>query len=135
MLFRSIANVNTIGYKTTRNEFSTLLSTTAVGNYAGGVKNISMPQISSQGNILQTTSSTDLAISGQGFFVVTPTPVSHPGINEVNFTRAGAFQKDASGFLRNAAGYYLQGWALDANGNIPTNANDVSLIKIGRAHV
>jgi len=130
----NIANVNTVGYKSTRNEFSTLLSTTAVGNYAGGVKNISMPEISSQGNILQTSSSTDLAISGQGFFVVTPTPTAHPSINEVNFTRAGAFQKDASGFLKNSAGYYLQGWALDANGNIPTNANDVSLINLGQVN-
>jgi len=130
----NIANVNTVGYKSTRNEFATLLSTTAVGNYAGGVKNISMPEISSQGNILQTSSSTDLAISGQGFFVVTPTPVAHPGITEVNFTRAGAFQKDASGYLKNAAGYYLQGWALDANGNIPTNANDVSLINLGQVN-
>lgn len=130
----NIANVNTIGYKSTRNEFSTLLSTTAVGNYAGGVKTVSMPQISSQGNLLQTTSSTDLAVSGQGFFVVTSTPQAHPGINEVNYTRAGAFQKDSSGYLRNAAGYYLQGWALDANGNIPTNANDVSLVNLGQVN-
>ena len=130
----NIANVNTVGYKSTRNEFSTLLSTTAVGNYAGGVKNVSMPQISTQGNLLQTTSSTDLAISGQGFFVVTNSPTAHPSISEVNFTRAGAFQKDSSGYLRNASGYYLQGWALDANGNIPTNANDVSLVNLGQVN-
>ncbi len=130
----NIANVNTVGYKSTRNEFSTLLATTTIGSYTGGVKNVSVPQISSQGNLLQTSSPTDLAISGQGFFVVTSSPVANPGINEVNYTRAGAFQKDSSGFLRNASGYYLQGWALDANGNIPTNANDVSIVNLGQVN-
>jgi len=121
----NIANINTVGYKGTRNEFSTVLATTTIGSYTGGVNNISMPQISSQGNLLQTSSPTDLAISGQGFFVVTPTPLDNPSITEVAYTRAGAFQKDSAGYLRNAAGYYLQGWALDANGNVPTNPNDV----------
>jgi flagellar hook protein FlgE len=130
----NIANINTVGYKGTRNEFSTLLATTTIGSYSGGVKNISMPQISSQGNLLQTSSPTDLAISGQGFFVVTPTPLDNPSITEVAYTRAGAFQKDSSGYLRNAAGYYLQGWALDANGNVPTNANDVSIINLGQVN-
>jgi flagellar hook protein FlgE len=130
----NIANVNTVGYKSTRNEFSTLLATTTSGSYTGGVKNISMPQISKEGNILQTSSPTDLAISGQGFFVVTPTPLDNPSITEVAYTRAGAFQKDSSGYLRNAAGYYLQGWALDANGNVPTNANDVSIINLGQVN-
>lgn len=130
----NIANVNTVGYKSTRNEFSTLLSTTTIGSYTGGVKNVSMPQISTQGNLLQTSSPTDLAISGNGFFVVTPTPIDAPSITEVNYTRSGAFQKDASGYLRNSSGYYLQGWALDANGNIPTNANDVSLVNLGQVN-
>ena len=130
----NIANVNTVGYKSTRNEFSTLLSTTTIGSYTGGVKNVSVPQISTQGNLLQTSSPTDLAISGQGFFVVTPTPINSPSITEVNYTRAGAFQKDAAGYLRNASGYYLQGWALDANGNVPTNANEVSLVNLGQVN-
>ncbi|MEQ1754639.1 MAG: flagellar hook protein FlgE [Micropepsaceae bacterium] len=130
----NIANVNTVGYKGTRNEFSTVLSTTTIGNYTGGVKNISLPQISTQGNLLQTSSPTDLAIQGQGFFVVTSTPSANPGVTELNYTRAGAFQKDSSGYLRNAAGYYLQGWALDSNGDIPTNANDVSIVNLGQVN-
>ncbi|MDZ4740193.1 MAG: flagellar hook protein FlgE [Alphaproteobacteria bacterium] len=130
----NIANVNTVGYKSTRNEFSTLLSTTTIGSYTGGVKNVSVPQISTQGNLLQTSSPTDLAISGQGFFTVTSAPTENPGVNEIVYTRAGAFQKDASGYLRNASGYYLQGWALDVNGDIPTNANDVSIINLGQVN-
>lgn len=130
----NIANVNTVGYKTTKTEFSTLLaSTAALGTHAtGGVKAVALPQVTQQGDLAQTSSSTDLAISGQGFFVVTNTPIANPGVSELIYTRAGAFQKDANGFLRNAGGYYLQGWALDANGNIPTNANDMTLVSLGQ---
>lgn len=129
----NIANVNTVGYKSTKSEFSTLLASTAVGNYAtGGVKAVPLPEISQQGDLAQTTSATDLAISGQGFFVVTNTPIQSPVVSELMYTRAGAFQKDQNGFLRNAGGYYLQGWELDANGNIPTNANDLTLVSLGQ---
>jgi len=129
----NIANVNTVGYKSTKNEFSTLLASSAVGNYAtGGVKAVPLPEVTQQGDLAQTTSSTDLAISGQGFFVVTNTPIQDPVVSELMYTRAGAFQKDQNGFLRNAGGYYLQGWALDANGNIPTNANELTLVSLGQ---
>lgn len=130
----NIANVNTVGYKTTKNEFSTLLASTAsLGTGAnGGVKAVALPQVTAQGDLAQTTSSTDLAISGQGFFVVTNTAVQNPNVSELLYTRAGAFTKDANGNLKNAGGYYLQGWALDANGNIPTNANDMTLVSLGQ---
>ena len=130
----NIANVNTVGYKDTDNQFSTLLaSTAAVGTSAtGGVKAVALPQVTRQGDLSQTDSSTDLAISGQGFFVVTDTAVANPGVSELLYTRAGAFQKDANGNLRNAGGYFLQGWALDANGNVPTNANDMTLVSLGQ---
>ena len=128
----NIANVNTVGYKGSRNEFSSLLSSNGTGNFTGSVQSISLPQISSQGNILQTSSSTDLAISGQGFFVVTPTPVQSPIIDEVLYTRSGSFQKDAAGYLVNSSGMYLQGWALDTNGEIPANRNDVELVNLGQ---
>lgn len=130
----NIANVNTVGYKTTKNEFSTLLASTAsLGTSVnGGVKAVALPQVTAQGDLAQTSSSTDLAISGQGFFVVTNTAVPNPNVSELLYTRAGAFTKDANGNLRNAGGYYLQGWALDVNGNIPTNANDMTLVSLGQ---
>jgi flagellar hook protein FlgE len=127
----NIANVNTFGYKGARNEFSSLLQANGKGSFTGGVQSISTPQISAQGNILQTSSATDLAISGQGFFVVTQTPVATPVIDEVLYTRSGSFQKDASGYLRNSSGMYLQGWALDSSGNIPANRTSVELVKLG----
>jgi flagellar hook protein FlgE len=128
----NIANVNTVGYKGSRNEFSSLLSSNGTGAVTGGVQSISTPQISAQGNILQTSSTTDLAISGQGFFVVTQTPVSSPVLDEVMYTRSGSFQKDAQGYLRNSSGMYLQGWPLDASGNIPANRNNVELVNLGQ---
>jgi flagellar hook protein FlgE len=130
----NIANVNTVGYKSTKNEFSTLLASTSSAGTApnGGVKAVALPQVSQQGDLAQTNSPTDLAITGQGFFVVTNTPIANPNVSELLYTRAGAFQKDENGYLRNAGGYYLQGWELDANGNIPTNANDMTLVSLGQ---
>ena len=72
---------------------------------------------------MQTSSRpTDLAINGAGFFAVT-LGNNLAGDDELLFTRAGAFSPDGDGFLRNSAGYYLQGWRLDATGNLPANRN------------
>jgi flagellar hook protein FlgE len=130
----NIANINTVGYKATKTEFATLLASSSLPNSfsSGGVKAVAVPEVTQQGNLLQTTSATDVAISGQGFFVVTDTAVPNPAVSELLFTRAGSFTKDADGYLRNVGGYYLQGWALDANGNVPTNANDVTLVNLGQ---
>jgi len=130
----NIANINTVGYKATKNEFSTLLASSSgvTTGATGGVKAVSLPEVTHQGDLAQTESTTDLAISGQGFFVVTSTALTNPGVSELLYTRAAAFQKDANGNLRNAGGYYLQGWALDANGNIPTNVSDMTLVSLGQ---
>jgi flagellar hook protein FlgE len=128
----NIANVNTVGYKGSRNEFSSLIASNGSTSFIGGIQSVSLPQISAQGNILQTSSETDLAIAGQGFFVVTPTAVQSPVADELLFTRSGSFQKDNTGYLVNSSGMYLQGWLLDANGEIPTNRNSVELVNLGR---
>ena len=130
----NIANVNTVGYKTTKTEFSTLLasSPTSGASANGGVKAVPIAEISQAGDLAQTNSSTDLAITGQGFFVVTSQATANPSVAELYYTRAGAFTKDENGYLRNAGGYYLQGWSLDINGDIPTNAAELSLINLGQ---
>lgn len=128
----NIANVNTTGYKSSKTEFQTLIATnTEAGAFStGGVTQESIRQIGLQGDIQSTASSTDMAVSGNGFFVVTETPLGSPAVSELLYTRAGSFLKDDEGYLRNAAGYYLQGWALDATGNVPANANDVTPINL-----
>jgi flagellar hook-basal body protein len=115
----NITNVNTVGYKNVKTDFQTLVTKqTAVTFYsAGGVQARPLAQNDVQGLLQATSSQTDLGISGQGFFVVNES--NRPGLeDQFLFTRAGSFFKDDEGFLRNAAGFYLQGWPTDPDGNV-----------------
>jgi flagellar hook protein FlgE len=128
----NIANVNTIGYKTGQANFSTLLAASlgsADISSAGVTANMSQ-NVSEQGLLQSTNSPTDLAISGNGFFVVSNTATAPGSSQALYFTRAGSFTPDANGDLRNSAGYYLLGWALDSTGNIPSDRNDMSAVNI-----
>ncbi len=119
----NISNVNTVGYKDTSARFSTLVTQQSTRNsYApGGVIFNRQSNIASQGLLQGSASATDLAISGQGMFVVNS--VATPSSSDPYlYTRAGSFTPDQNGDLRNAAGFYLQGWATDANG-VPTSSN------------
>lgn len=120
----NIANVNTIGYKTSEASFSTLLASSVRAGDVGssGVTAFSAQNVSQQGLLASTNSSTDLAISGNGFFVVSKTPDTATSTAQY-YTRAGDFRPDASGNLRNSSGYYLLGWELDANGAVPSDRN------------
>jgi flagellar hook protein FlgE len=128
----NIANLNTVGYKTGSTNFSTLLAS-AMGNSdvsSAGVSASTSQLVSQQGQLQSTNSSTDLALSGNGFFVVNTSPTSPGSANSLYYTRAGGFTPDANGNLRNSSGYYLMGWPLDSNGNIPTNQNELSPVNI-----
>ena len=115
----NISNLNTVGYKGTVGRFSTLVTESATNTRytPGGVRFHPTALISKQGLLQATSSNTAAAISGDGFFVVrdTNTPGSD---NEIFFTRAGDFKPDDDGYLRNTAGYYVQGWATDRNGGL-----------------
>jgi flagellar hook protein FlgE len=123
----NIANVNTIGYKNATADFSTLLaSASANADTSSGSVMASAGQNVSQQGLLQTTSSTtDLAISGNGFFVVAPSQLD---TSTRAYTRSGSFTADANGYLKNSANMYLLGWRLDANGNVPSDRNNMTLI-------
>lgn len=129
----NIANVNTIGYKANQAQFSTLLAaTTAAGTFSSGGVTTKMQQLTDVQGLLQISESpTDIAVNGSGFFVVAATPAAASG-QDLSFTRAGSFVQDADGYLRNSAGYYLLGWAVDANGDIPTNRNDLQPINLNQ---
>jgi flagellar hook protein FlgE len=122
MVSDNISNVNTVGYKTSKAYFSDLVTGQTTNSYsAGGVRSTPLYNVDRQGLVQASANDTDMAISGQGFFVVTQTPT--PTANDVRYyTRAGSFQPDAQGYLRTPVGYYLQGWATDAAG-VPTAAN------------
>ncbi len=117
MISDNISNVNTIGYKNSKAAFATLVTESAsVTKFTpGGVRSMPVAQIDRQGLLQASASATDLAIAGNGFFVVNEAADPTAG-NSVLYTRAGNFRADADGNLVNAAGYYLQGWALDSAG-------------------
>src|SRR5690242_21929000 len=107
----NIANVNTIAYKRNQVNFANVVTAQAVqGKYsAGGVQGITHQYVSQQGLIQAAASTTDLAISGDGFFVVTRKPNAIASDTR-DFTRSGQFNVDANGYLVNDSGLYLQGW-------------------------
>ncbi|WP_246723673.1 flagellar hook protein FlgE [Rhizobium sp. ARZ01] len=101
----NIANANTTGYKKASTQFSSLILPTTGGAYnSGGVTTDVRYSISQQGTFTYTTSATDLAINGQGFFIVT-------GADGVEYlTRAGAFTVMDDGAMLNSAGFKLMGY-------------------------
>ncbi len=128
----NIANVNTVGYKTSSANFSTLLAS-ALGSgdvSNAGVMSSATQNITTQGTIATASSPTDLAISGNGFLVVSTTPASAGSTNSQYYTRAGDFTPDHNGNLVNSAGNYLMGWPLDSTGNVPTNRTDMTAVNI-----
>ena len=101
----NIANVNTTGYKRASTEFSSLILKSTSGQYdSGAVETHVRYAISNQGHLQFTTSSTDLAVQGNGFFIVQ----DNSGADF--FTRAGSFVPDSQGNLVNAAGFHLLGY-------------------------
>ncbi len=111
----NITNINTVAYKGVEAQFRTLVTDgRASSSYsAGGVAASPISQVSKQGLLQASGSSTDLAIDGNGFFVTrSGTTASDP----VAYTRAGSFKPDEEGYLRNSSGLYLYGWRLDAAG-------------------
>ncbi len=119
----NIANSQTVGYKETDTSFEDLVSTAALGQEtSGGVFASSTASNTTQGTIQNTTTSTDMAIDGNGWFVVAQpsgTAGSTQQFSGVNyFTRRGDFQQNQDGYLVNGAGYYLEGIPLNpATGN------------------
>lgn len=125
----NIANVNTVGYKAGQNNFSTLLADSmGSGDISSqGVISIGTQNVTQQGLLQTTQSPTDLGINGNGFFVVNQLS---DGSGRTLYTRAGNFTPDSNGDLKNAAGFYLMGWPVDLNGNIPTDRNDMSPVNV-----
>lgn len=131
----NIANVNTTAYKRNQVDFATMVTSQAVkGEYsAGGVQGNAKQFVSQQGLLQSAASSTDLGISGDGFFVVTTKGAGLTASDPREFTRAGAFAPDADGFLVNDAGLYLQGWPVQADGTFAIDPSDLS--KLGPINV
>ena len=105
----NIANVNTVGYKASRVSFADLMYQDSIGK---GAAITSAEKQYTQGSLNLTGSSYDVALDGDGFFVVSNT--SSKGTSESYYTRAGNFRMGDSGTLQDASGNEVQGWALSA---------------------
>src|SRR5690606_19726099 len=132
VISNNIANMRTTGYKRQRAEFQDLLyqtyrragSTTSdqgsmlpVGVEIGsGVKTAATPRVMSQGSVVPTEKELDLAIRGEGFFVV-----QMPD-GRTAYTRDGTFERDSSGLLVS-----LDGYQIEPGITIPDTANSVSI--------
>jgi flagellar hook protein FlgE len=124
-----IANADTVGYKGNDVTFQSIVaSSNGTGFSAGGVSATSQQMVTQLGTTIQTSSSTDLAISGQGLFVTSTTPTPAATSN-VLYSRSGSFTPDANGYLKNTAGLYLEGVLADSNGNIPTSGLNVGSLQ------
>jgi flagellar hook protein FlgE len=124
----NIANSQTTGYKETDTQFEDLVSDAALGQQtANGVIAGSRSTNTVQGTIQSTAVSTDMAINGNGWFVVSKpigTADNQPVFSGVNnYTRAGDFQLNSNGNLVNGAGYYLMGLPLDPQTGNPLGSS------------
>jgi len=124
----NIANVSTVGYKRSDTEFATLVTSSSASSYSpGSVRSVAVSRITSQGTLAETDSDTDIAISGNGFFVVA---TDTDGTASTYYTRSGSFSSDENGYLVNSSGYYLMGWALDNNEQLPASQADITSLSI-----
>ncbi|HEY3277594.1 MAG TPA: flagellar hook protein FlgE [Syntrophorhabdaceae bacterium] len=115
----NIANVNTVGFKAQRTSFQDMLyqsieSASGTSQVGRGAILASIETSFAQGSFESTSSATDLAIGGTGFFMV---KAANNGT--VYYTRSGNFNFDADGNLTNSAGYILQGKVIDRATNAP----------------
>ena len=137
----NIANVNTGGFKATDTQFSTVLSKSLQNvSDIGGVRPKDISTVTQQGNIVASSSATDIAIAGQGFFVLN---TQQDGTGESLYGRDGSLEIGAvnditvpgvgsttattkDGYLTDKNGYFVQGWAY-ANGAVTTTGTPTSL--------
>lgn len=128
MISNNIANISTVGYKRTDAAFSSLVTSSSRSTLysPGSVKATQNNRIDLQGILQQSASATDIAISGNGFFVV-KSSTTDPAA-ETLFTRAGSFTEDQNGNLQNTSGFNLYGWPLDQSGNIIGSVTSTSAL-------
>jgi flagellar hook protein FlgE len=135
----NIANVNTVGFKYSRTNFQNLLSQTVKSATApqgklGGKNSLqiglgtsvsAVETLFKQGSIQNTDKNTDMAINGDGFFVV-----SGDGGKTYKYTRAGDFTFDANGNFVDPNGMIVQGWLADTDTHTIDTAKGVQPISI-----
>jgi flagellar hook protein FlgE len=114
----NIANSNTVGFKAARTVFADAMAQQligATGQLGLGVTTLTVQKLFSQGSFTTTGLSTDVAIEGNGLFVVKG---NHGGEDGTFYTRNGQFTIDKNGYLTNLEGLRVQGLQADATGTV-----------------
>ena len=118
----NIANVGTTGFKGARAEFADIFAASSLGTTStaigSGVLLASVSQQFDQGNLEFTESNLDIAMSGEGFFVLKPNQTS----SELSYTRAGAFRVDQTGNIVTNQGQILQVFPVNDNGSVTSTS-------------
>jgi flagellar hook protein FlgE len=132
-----VANSQTIGFKRVDTSFKDYLTTsTATNNTPGAV--VAQPEYVNdiQGTITQTDNPLGMAIAGQGFFAVSQPIGTLGGTTTFNpqqfYSRAGDFSMNATGFLVNSAGQYLNGWTVNPKTGV-ANQNALAPIQVNQS--
>jgi len=123
----NIANVNTTGFKAQRALFEdvlghSILAGTSSSMPGSGVRVGDIQQMFTQGTLQNTGVSTDVALNGDGFFVVKGTV---DGLSSNFYTRAGTFKIDQDGALTNPAGLKVQGYKANGDGTFAASISDI----------
>ena len=120
----NIANVNTIGYKSSRISFADQMYQNKIGK---GTTILDAEKLYNQGNLKATGVAFDMALSGDGFFAVSNTRGA--GMSETYYTRAGNFRMGDDGTLQDAAGNSVQGWAMTSLSDSDVVSTDPNIKK------
>lgn len=124
----NVANLSTVGFKRQRSEFEDLLNrgggSGGGDNGGAGVRNAGTQQLFTQGSLSQTGVATDLALNGDGFFVVSG---ALNGVTGNFYSRAGQFRADAQGFLVDPSGLKLMGRPALPNGTLAASVAPISI--------
>ena len=126
----NIANSSTTAYKVKDTSFQSLVSSSMASSVAaGGVSTSLSRAMLVQGVISTSTVDTNLAVNGSGYFAVSSSATG--GVADLAYTRNGSFTTNAAGYLVNSEGYYLQGYATDAEGVVTaTGASSLQPINV-----
>ncbi|HKI80401.1 MAG TPA: flagellar hook-basal body complex protein, partial [Pseudodesulfovibrio sp.] len=131
----NLANVNTTGFKGAMMQFEDLASAdfatvNGVGQVGRGVRVSTVYSNWGQGAFESSTEATDMAISGDGMFQVSPL-----GEDMKYYTRAGNFRFDNDGYLVDPHGYVLQGWEIERSTTTVTTTTSTTTSESNSARI
>lgn len=132
VIANNIANANAKGYKRDRAEFEDMLSMdmnsgsgpTQIGR---GARLANVRTLHTQGGLKVTDNLTDLAIQGNGFFVLSDPRLDNQQSAGKLFSRAGSLLFDKEGYFADASGARVQGYMADANGMLSSRLSDIRI--------